>query len=96
MWHLCHFMQYFATHTHSLIKVPLDVVVLNTDSDGFLNREEHRVDAVFQQTLRESLKEIIPTLKTTDASTVADMETICYEGNCNVGTPLTVICFQLA
>lgn len=72
--------------THSFIKIPLDVVVVSTDTDGFLNREEHRVDAVFHQTLRESLKETIPTLKTTDTASAANVEMICCEGNCNVYT----------
>ena len=79
--HLCHY--HYATHSH--IKVPLDVVVVSTDGDGFLNREEYRVDAVFHQTLRESLKETIQTLITTDNATAVDVEMICYEGNCNVG-----------
>ena len=73
-------------HMHSIIKIPLDVVIVSTDSDGFLNREESRVDAVFNQSLGESLKEAVPVLKISDFMAGADLEMVCYEGNYNVSS----------
>lgn len=69
--------------SYSLLKIPLDVVIVNTDSDGFLDREELRVDAVFDQTLRDSLRAATPMLnKSTEHGGTAEM--ICYEGNSKV------------
>lgn len=62
--------------------MPLDVVIVNTDSDGFLSREELRVDAVFDQTLRESLKAATPMLKeSTEYGGTTTEPLVCYEGN---------------
>ena len=67
----------------SLLKIPLDVVIVNTDSDGFLSREELRVDAVFDQTLRDSLRAATPLLdESTETGSTAEL--ICYEGNSKV------------
>lgn len=63
--------------------IPLDVVIVTTDSDGFLNREELRVDAVFDQTLKESLGAATPMLnKSTECGGTAEL--ICYEGSSKV------------
>ena len=62
--------------------MPLDVVIVNTDSDGFLSREELRVDAVFDQTLRESLKAATPMLnESTEYGSTTAEPLVCYEGN---------------
>ena len=67
---------------YSLLKMPLDVVIVNTDSDGFLSREELRVDAVFDQTLRESLKAATPMLnESTEYGGTTAEPLVCYEGN---------------
>ncbi len=64
--------------------MPLDVVIVNTDSDGFLSREELRVDAVFDQTLRESLKAATPMLNESTEHGGTAEPLICYEGNSTV------------
>ena len=69
----------------SLLKIPLDVVVVDTDSDGFLNRDELRVQAIFNQSLRESLKDVFMKLNTAEDDSSTETAYACYEGNYNVG-----------
>lgn len=66
----------------SLLKIPLDVVIVNTDSNGFLDREELRVEVVFDQTLRKSLGAATPMLR--NESERGATELICYEGSSKV------------
>ena len=70
------------------IEVPLDVVIVSTDRDGFINREELRVEAVFNRPLRTSLEAATPMLRGKEeeeggrdgdvAGRASNM--ICYEG----------------
>lgn len=56
------------------------MVIVTTDSDGFLNREELRVDAIFDKTLKESLGAATPMLnESTEYGGTAEL--ICYEGS---------------
>ena len=82
----------FCPPFYSPLKIPLDVVVVSTDSDGFLNRDEHRVDAIFDRTLRESLKDVFMKLETAESDTdcSTEMTYTCYEGNYNVGIVLVL------
>ena len=67
----------------SQIKLPLDVVIVSTDSDGFIDRDELRVDAVFNQSLRESLEAATPLMRKAegdDPSAVGVSDMVCYEG----------------
>ena len=88
---LCHACIISCIIRYSLLKMPLDVVIVNTDSDGFLSREELRVDAVFDQTLRESLSAATPMLKepTEYGSTTEPL--VCYEGNSKVAIMMIAI-----
>ena len=72
------------------IEVPLDVVIVSTDRDGFINREELRVEAVFTQPLRTSLAAATPMLRGEqeegrDGSMEGASNFICYEGMHHVG-----------
>lgn len=74
---------------YSELKIPLDVVVVSMDADGFLNREELRVEAVFNQPLKESLRQVAPMLtKSTGNPEARDgdncLEMACFEGNYHV------------
>ena len=67
------------------IEVPLDVVIVSTDRDGFINREELRVEAVFNRPLRTSLEAATPMLRGKekegrDGGVEGASKMICYEG----------------
>lgn len=59
-------------------------MIVTTDSDGFLNRDELRVDAVFDQPIGDSLRAATPMINeyTKHGGTAEPL--ICYEGNTKV------------